>query len=379
MRTAGRTRRPGRARPRARPRPTTARTSDPPGSSPSAGDDPPPPPSPALLSRPLLPVMLHVNGGGPPDFSTSDLTLIAEQSEAIWGTEWALPIGDDLDYLRSVHPGFTAIAYVNAGHEGSWPDTTQHPEDDRLNYVQMYRATELDGSIDALATEIPCGDVSAIPVTGGAVDAGVALYSLDGSTGPEGGFISFVRIDDEIMRVIEKTNTSPPRLVVIRGTDGSTASPHNTGVPILAPVYVKDRNPDSPDTLEAGSVRYSLNVGTPELAAMLASDFVERYMENGWDGAWLDITSPSFYNMVDALNADLDGVSRFPYNTVDGEDYTIWTRADHHDLKIGRIQTAVLASLGRLPVLAANNNGGGKWFEDGGYARRFAENNASKV
>jgi hypothetical protein len=102
-------------------------------------------------------------------------------------------------------------------------------------------------------------------------------------------------------------------------------------------------------------------------------------MESGWDGAWLDITAPSFYNMVDAQNTDLDGITRFPYNTVDREDYTIWTRAAHHDLKIGRIQTAVLASQGRLPVLAANNNGGGKWFDDGGDARRFAENNASKV
>jgi hypothetical protein len=97
----------------------------------------------------------------------------------------------------------------------------------------------------------------------------------------------------------------------------------------------------------------------------------------GW--RWLDITSPSFYNMVDALDADIDGETRFPYNTGSKEDYTISSRAYHHDLKVGRIQAEIEASFGYLPVLYANNNGDGKWFNDTGYGRRFCREQQRKI
>jgi hypothetical protein len=148
---------------------------------------------------------------------------------------------------------------------------------------------------------------------------------------------------------------------------------------VLVPVYVHDYSPDGPLAVQSGSVRYSLNVGTPELANLLASVFVESDMRSGWDGSWLDITAPSFYNMVDAQNVEIDGETRFPFNTLRREDYTLSSRAYHHDLKIGRIQTAIEASMGRLPFLFVNNNADGKWFQDRGYGRRFAEETTGKV
>ncbi len=333
----------------------------------------------APLSKPLVPIKLHVNASGPIDYSKSELDLMAKQSQGLWGSQAELPTGSDLDYLRSKHPGYTVLAYLNGGHQGSWPETGEQLEDDRLNYIQMYRATSLHASIDKTATQIPGEDISDIPVTGGAVDPRTAVHSLDGKTGANGGFISFVRIGNEIMRVTGKTGTSPNKLIVIRATDGTAAVTHSAGEPILAPVYVHDYNPDGRQALNSGSVRYSLNVGTPQLAQLLTSVFVEDFMRNGYDGAWFDVTSPSFYNMVDAENVDIDGETRFPYNTIAGEDYTNASRANHHDLKLGRIQREIQRDLGRLPVLNVSNNADGKWFADRGYARRFALANAAKV
>ena len=334
----------------------------------------------APLSKPLLPIMFRVNTEqtGYPNYTSSELDLIADQSEVLTGSDGTLPVGDDLDRLRSRHPGYTVIPYLNAGHQGAWPDTGPQLEDDRLNYIQVYRATKLNTGINATTTKLPVDSITQIPVTGGAVNPRTAVHSLDGKTGANGGFISFVRVDNEIMRVTAKSS-NPPTLTVIRGTDGTGPVGHDAGAHVLAPVYVDDYNPDGSLAIEDGRVRYSLNVGTTALANFLADNFVATYLRSGWDGAWLDITSPSFYNMVDALDADIDGETRFPYNTGSKEDYTISSRAYHHDLKVGRIQAEIEASFGYLPVLYANNNGDGKWFNDTGYGRRFAESNNAKI
>lgn len=334
----------------------------------------------APLSKPLVPVKFRVNMSGSNDYTTSELDVMAKQSQGLWGNESVLPTGSDLSYLRSKNAGYTVIAYVNGGHQGAWPDDAEQLEDDRLDYIQVYRATTLHVNIDKNATQIQGDDITDIPITGGAVDPRTAVRSLDGRTGSNGGFISFVRIGNEIMRVTGKTGTNPNKLIVIRGTDGTAAASHSAGDPILAPVYVHDYNPDGPEAIDSGSVRYSLNVGTPQLAQLLTSVFIDGFMRDGYDGAWLDITSPSFYNMVDAENAEIDGETRFPYNTVAKADYTLSTRANHHDLKIGRIQSAIQDEFGVIPVLNANNNADGKWFGDGaGYGRRFAMDNNSKL
>jgi len=335
----------------------------------------------APLSKPLFPIVFRVNAPdlGYPGYSTSELNRMADQSEAVWGANGQVPQSDDLAYLKSRHPGYTALVYLNGGHQGAWPETGPQLEDDRFDNIQVYRATKLTASINATANILSVESIAEIPVTGGAVDPRAATRSLDGRTGGDGGFISFIRVDNEIMRVTAKTTTPGPTLTVIRGTDGTLAGTHASGSTVLAPVYVTDYNPDGPLAVQDGTVRYSLNVGTVQLANLLADEFVADYMNSGWDGVWLDITAPSFYNMVDALDVTIDGETRFPFNTIAGADYTISTRAAHHDLKIGRIQAEIEASFGRLPVIYINNNADGKWFGDKGYGRRFAENNDAKI
>ena len=336
---------------------------------------------PATLTKPLLPILFRVNAPDAqyPDYTTSELDLILGQSRGLWGSDTNLPTGNDLTYLKSRNQNYVVIAYLNGGAEGGWPQSGPQLEDDRLNYIQVYRATKLSANISVTTTQIKVDNAAQIPATGGAVDPRTAVHSLDGRTGANGGFISFIRIDNEIMRVTAKGNTNPPTLTVIRGTDGTTPVKHNAGAPVLGPVYVTDYNPDGLLTVQDGMVRYSLNVGTPQLANLLATTFVATYVQGGWDGVWLDLTAPSFYNMVDAKNLEIDGETRFPYNTVAREDYTYSSRAYHHDLKIGRIQTAIQAEFGSLPFIAVNNNADGKWFSDRGYGRRFAEDNPAKI
>ena len=332
--------------------------------------------APAALAGPLLPLFFFVdedNGTEYPHYTSTDLQLMATESIGVWGLPEHIPTGGDWEALKSANPDYVIIPYVNAGQQDGSVEAMHQLEADRLHLIQVYSVTTLQTGINSSTETITVVDATRIPVTGGAIDPG-APESGNACTDPTyGEFISFIRIgvketgstpDAEILRVIAKSGNT---LTVRRHTDNSNASGHPTGARVLAPVYVKHKQPrdcTAPDQQEF--VRFTLNVATQQLTDLLVNAYIAPGMRGtyAWDGAWLDTTAPSFFNMVDALDGDVT-----PFDTITWKDYTTFSRATHHDKKIARIQQSLGDS---VPFLTTNNNGDGKWFYENGYGRRFA-------
>ncbi len=324
----------------------------------------------AVLADPLLPIFFFADeiGTAYPVYTATDLQLMPTESIGVWAKTGQVPTGGDLAALKAANPNYVVIPYLNGGQQDRSVEAMNQLEADRMHLIQMYSATTLQTAVNSTADTITVVDATNIPVTGGAIDPDAPLSGNACTDATYGEFLSFIRIgadetaDAELLRVVAKDGNT---LTVHRHSDGSNASGHPAGARVLAPVYADEKSPrDCTRPDQRTFVRYTLNVGTQELAELLVNTYVAPWMSNGWDGVWMDCTAPSFYNMRDAFDEAVT-----PFDTIHWRDYTKFTRASAHDLKIARIQQALGST---VPFIAANNNGDGKYFYENGWGGRFA-------
>lgn len=326
----------------------------------------------AVFADTLLPVFFFADEIGTtyPVYTSTDLQLMPTESVGVWAKKEHTPTGPDLQTLRSRNPNYVVVPYLNGGHQDRSVDAMHQLEADRMHLIQMFSATTLQTAVNSTADTITVADATNIPVTGGAIDPDAPESGNACTDAVYGEFISFIRIganetaDAEILRVVAKNGNT---LTVHRHSDNSNVSGHPAGARVLAPVYADQVNPIActrPDQRQF--VRYTLNIGTQQLADLLVNDYILPWMSapNAWDGVWMDCTAPSFYNMRGAFNEDVT-----PFDSVNWRDYTKFSRASAHDLKIARIQQALGST---IPFIAANNNGDGKYFYENGWGGRFA-------
>ena len=110
-----------------------------------------------------------------------------------------------------------------------------------------------------------------------------------------GGFVSFLRIGDELIKVITAENVTasdpeaPPcqRLVVQRGLDGSAVTQHKAGAPVLAPAYANVRAPTGPNNLPTYHPRYNSTYGVDFLL-----NWTLYALAQGYSGSWFDSWHP---------------------------------------------------------------------------------------
>jgi hypothetical protein len=325
--------------------------------------------APAVLADTLLPIFFFADELGTtyPLYTSTDLQLMPTESVGVWAKKEQVPAGGDLAALKAANPSYVVVPYLNGGHQDRTVAAMNQLEADRMHLIQMYSATTLQAAINSTTDTITVVDATNIPVTGGAIDPN-APVSGNACTDPiYGKFISFIRIgadetaDAELLRVVAKNGNT---LTVLRHADNSKASGHPAGAKVLAPVYADEKSPrDCTRADQRQFVRYTLNIGTQQLADLLANAYIATWMSSGWDGVWMDCTAPSFYNMRGAYDEDVT-----PFDTVYWRDYTKFSRASAHDLKLARIQQALGSN---VPWIAANNNGDGKWLYENGWGERF--------
>jgi hypothetical protein len=150
-------------------------------------------------------------------------------------------------------------------------------------------------------------------------------------------------------------------VTVTRAFDNTKAASHASGARVFAPVYVGSNGQwvGVPDRSSA-ALRYAMRIESEDVARLLAND-IAGFMANGASGAWLDICSPSFFNLANAFGEEVT-----PWDFATNSKYDRQSRKEAQDLKLARIQDFVHQATGKWPELTANNLGGGYFEKDGG-------------
>jgi len=139
-----------------------------------------------------------------------------------------------------------------------------------------------------------------------------------------GTFCFWIRIDNELMKVLEADATTG-HLRVQRGFESKPAI-HNAGAVVLTPVYLGNR--DHPDAARSSNswpggrdeLRYALDPAIPA-AQRYKADRIAELMKSGYDGAWLDTFQPHMFNLCDALGRKItyfwnfDAARRYDWDT----------------------------------------------------------------
>jgi len=314
------------------------------------------------LAKPLLPVIGQINvepsRGQGKALSAAELQVLAANYAGIELPPRLLPEREQLAQLKAQNPEFLVLPYLNSS--SAPPNWMQGLERDRFHTIGLYweaSLTEEIGPADQMLKLKPADPARGLRLKASTTREG---QSRDGMT-----FVSFVRLDDELMHV-ESVDAAAGTISVSRGTDGTVAARHAANARVFAPVYVGSTGEwvGTPGKSQRG-VRYAMQIESDQVARLLADNITE-FMGRGADGAWLDICSPSFYNLANAFGEQVT-----PWDFAANAEFDPRSRKKAQELKLQRIQTYVHEATGAWPALTANNNGNGDYFEDRGGAADF--------
>jgi len=320
-------------------------------------------------SRPFLPVIGQLNisatGKAGKTLSESELQALADNYAGIEVAQWLRPSREQIERLKARNHDFIVLPYLNSSN--AQPNLTQALEKDRYNTISLYWEASLDadvGDTDRTLRLVPADSGRGVRLK--------ASTSADEQSRSAVAFVTFIRVDDELMRV-ESVEPSSGSVNVTRAFASTKAVAHRAGARVFAPVYVGSKGQWSgvPGVGEKG-LRYAMRIETEQVAQLLG-DQVVHYMNDGADGAWLDICSPSFFNLGNAY-----GDAVVPWNFAKNTEFTEQTRKEAQDVKLGRLLNYVHGQTDRWPLLVANNNGNGDYFETGGGAMDFVQQTANK-
>lgn len=230
--------------------------------------------------------------------------------------------------LHAANSAFQVIIY-----QGGWTAKSALMEADKLNNMLYYRCGTLSASIGA--------NDSVFTITKPSDNKGLGLLASE-----TGNFTTWVRINNELMKIItvSSTTTYPITVKVQRGMDGTTPAAYASGSTITAPLYGIAPIPGGNNSnLSYFSPVWGLRKGT------MLNNMIS-FAENGnSDGIWIDI-----------LVGQLDAESMLAGN------YTLWNHAKNSTLSsddiikfskdaMSYLYNTFYARMGYFPVIYGNN------------------------
>lgn len=183
-------------------------------------------------------------------------------------------------------------------------------------------------------------------------------------------FIAFMRIGDEIMKVVD-VDPDSCEVTVVRGYKNTQAADHEAGSNAYAPVYrgKRSKNADAygstsryPGRSDSGGgiPQYHLRLDSKKTGDLVAEEGAE-YIRKGANGLWLDLTSPTVF-----IPCNAHGYKVMPWNFEINQVYTPATYLKHQEIKCHNLRKSIKEKTGITPILVANNYGNGKYFNGNG-------------
>lgn len=307
----------------------------------------------SLTPRPAYPLYTICSGVHEP--TREDLEVLARN----FTVAQARFSPSDVRTLHELNSDFKIVKYFNSSYT-SRPEEVRVVEQRYRRALAMFLAGTLGESISAETTEFVLQPVRRNkPISLKASTLPGSFSSTQRNRPSTQYYVTWIRIGEELMR-IETFDAALGRIEVTRGFDKTEQAAHDAGSPVFSPVYLGSTNdtgayPGGPGR----TLRYAFDPANPQ-AAQRCVETAMGYIEQGYDGIWLDICSPNPFNM-----ADSDGKHVTPWDFRTGRAYDRDAYREGQEVKVNAIQTAIHRRLGFWPVVIANNMGSSRTFEPG--------------
>lgn len=269
--------------------------------------------APKPADRPMVPLMSLARGMPVPE-SPEEAARIATTCQLVNAHEgWAktpLDIAKIKQWFHAANPDFLLSHYRNGSYVAQgMPAEAAEAEKEFPLGIAVWRpdsALAADISADQVTIDVlaPTKRPQQTP----------AIYPFKPSSTSEEHsrtkyqYVSWLRLDREILRIDRaEADRDRIRLSVQRGVWGSTRSGHGRDADVLVPIYIGSVRQGAdvslggvPDGKSAmPGLRYALQVQNVTFQRWLG-DKCAALFQAGFDVAWLDVTSSSWYNNADA-------------------------------------------------------------------------------
>lgn len=326
----------------------------------------------ALLDKPAIPLMGIVwfkgKGKEKTTIKEEDVQTMLDMYVGLHVPESDATLNNSGQWnaMTEAKPGYMILPYFASTVSKPSMGITRALEEDPLSLCSMYLEGHLKDSIGPTtitfsyspAMQTGCGLKAS--KTSGDLSQNISTY------------IIFIRIDDEIMKVLE-IDTASCELTVIRGYKNTDAASHSKNARVMGPVYRGKRDVTNPGTYGVSSCfpdhsdfgqnslpQYHLRMDNKKTATLIAQAS-EKYFDSGLNGLWLDLTSSGIFIPCNAY-----GITVKPWNFELEKPYTSKSYLGHQELKIHNMREEIKKMTGFRPYLVSNNHANGKYFEGNG-------------
>lgn len=284
-----------------------------------------------------------------------------------------LPHPAMIDFVKAINPEWLGVQYVlffapmeSHGQSAGFVERTDP------NSIALSRPGVLAEEIDVGQTSFRINrrwnnpPFQFIPST-----MGEGVYynadETDQETHSVSNFVTWVRVEDEIMKVTG-WDEEERILTVVRGIWGTEEVAHANGVAVFSPMYAYSGYPNNMtgnrylryafNPIDSGlPVEWLLDGGIP----MMGNNLTDA-IASGSDGIWVDVCEPGWWFMT---GVDGSGAGWQMWNTVDEEDFTESSFAIARNRQFHAIQTEWFNRHGVWPFIAGNSiNRKWYWPED---------------
>lgn len=263
---------------------------------------------------------------------------------------------EDMNAMRKFNPELKFIKYIN----GTYTNKDDYQE---MNLIESeYR--------DGIEMFLLAGLASDINENGRefnlkSFNGEIPLYAstVSGESSKNNKlFVSWIRIDNELMRV-DGFDPASGYIKVTRGFAGTKKEKHYSNANIFSPIYIGYLGWSGyPGADKETSLRYALSVSNERIYEYKAKILLDNMATLGYDGAKFDILGSVFYNMCDAT-----GKPVIPWDFQKNHPYMVYDYFRQQERKIAFIQKYIFDRTGKHPILFGNSLSSQVFYpEDGG-------------
>lgn len=314
--------------------------------------------------------------------ASGDNSLVSQEDLRALATQFSFVYGkfsrEQMDGMREINPKFRVLSYINTWNfsGSSMQPYAESRKRDLEHYLVGFLARDIGKDDRRIELKAFFDDYP--PRLRPSTIKG-NFSSTERAKPAESNYVTWLRIDDELMR-IEEFDADTATVAVTRGFDGSKAVAHGKGDAVCHPTYNSKGVPG--DSREEFENRGGFLAYIADPAATLRWDRVRdmtlETIRSGYDGVWIDCLGSISFGAVDVFAKSVN--SKKTHNRTDEAVMEGWDEASHYrrvwnfrknrpydyndhreycEAGLARAYRELEKELGYVPMICANNIGPG--------------------